>query len=179
MFHKSHLNCWDDHVLRVIAIYHLLKASFFVALGFGLLHLVHQDLARIIGDYLVEPFKLAPDGRFLRELLEWASSLTPHGIRQIGYLFFCYGFIFTIEGIGLFLRKYWAEFMVVIVVCSLIPFEIYEILLSAAWWKIILLLGNCLIVAFLVRRLVLEAPQSNHPAEEEATSRINAPLSQA
>lgn len=177
MFHKSHLNRWDDRILRVIAIYHLLKASFFVALGFGLLHLVHQDIARMISDYLVEPFKLAPDGRFLRGVLDWTSSLTPHGLRLIGYLFFCYGLIFTIEGVGLFLRKYWAEFMVVIVVCSLIPFEIYEIFLNAAWWKTIILLGNFLIVAFLVRRLVLEAPRSDHPAVETASG-ITSPIPQ-
>jgi uncharacterized membrane protein (DUF2068 family) len=150
------LTRWDDRILRLIAIYHLLKASFFVAIGLGVLHFVHQDLAQVINDDLIEPFKLSPDGKFLRNLLEWASTLTPHGLRLISYLFFCYGFIFAIEGIGLYLRKHWAEYMVVIVVASLLPFEIYEICLTLAWWKVLLLAGNIFIVAFLVRRLVLE-----------------------
>ena len=178
MDHKPHLTRWDDWILRVIAIYHLLKASFFVALGFGLLDLVHQDIARMINDYLIEPFKLAPDGRFLRGLLEWASSLTPHGLRLIGCLFFFYGLIFAIEGVGLYLRKHWAEFMVVIVVSSLLPFEIYEICLNIVWWKMFVLLGNGLIVAFLVRRLVLEAPQPEH-SPAEAASGITSPIPQS
>jgi uncharacterized membrane protein (DUF2068 family) len=161
----------------VIAIYHLLKASFFAALGFGLLHLIHQDIARLISDYLIEPFKLSPDGRFLRALLEWASSLTPHGLRLIGYIFF-YSLIFAIEGIGLFLRKRWAEFMVVIVVSSLFPFEIYEICLSVASWKMIILLANSLIVVFLVRRLIQEASQPEHPAVA-AGSGLTSPVPQS
>ncbi len=177
MPHKPHLNRWDDRILRVIAIYHLLKASFFVALGFGLLHLVHQDIAQMINDYLIEPFKLAPDGRFLRALLEWASRLTPHGLRLICYLFFCYGLIFAIEGVGLYLRKRWAEYMVVIVVSSLLPFEIYEIFLNLAWWKMLVLLGNFLIVGFLIRRLVLEQPRSEHSPTETAVS-ITSPTPQ-
>jgi uncharacterized membrane protein (DUF2068 family) len=126
----------------------------------------------MINDYLVEPFKFAPDGRFLRGLLERASSVTPHSLRLIGYLFFCYGFIFAIEGVGLYLRKHWAEFMVIIVVSSLLPFEIYEICLNVVWWKMIILLGNCLIVGFLVRRLVLEAPQSEHSPVKAASGVI-------
>ena len=174
MYHKAHLTRWDDRILRVIALYHLLKAAFFIALGFGLLHLVHQDIARMINDYLIEPFKLAPDGRFFSGLLEWASTLTPHGLRLIGCLFFCYGLIFAIEGVGLYLRKYWAEFMVVIVVSSLLPFEIYEICLNIAWWKMFVLLGNCLIVAFLVRRLILEAPHSERSPTEAAVGMTSA-----
>jgi uncharacterized membrane protein (DUF2068 family) len=168
MRHHHSLNRWDDYILRIIAIYHLLKAAFFFGLGFGLLHLVHQDIALLINDYLVEPFKLAPDGKILKGLLEWTSGLTPHWLRLISYLFICYGSIFALEGLGLYLRKRWAEFMVVIVVSSLLPFEIYEICLCLAWWKFLLLLGNIFIVTFLVRRLVIEATRYRNFVEETA-----------
>ena len=162
------LSHWDDYALRGIAIYHLLKAAFFFGLGFGLLHLLHQDIAILINDYLVEPFKLAPYGKILKGLLEWTSTLTPHWLRLISYLFICYGSIFAVEGVGLYLRKRWAEFMVVIVVSSLLPFEIYEICLCLAWWKFLLLLGNIFIVTFLVRRLVIEATRYRNFVEETA-----------
>ena len=168
MRHHRPFNRWDDFILRIIAIYHLGKAAFFFALGFGLLHLVHQDIALLINDYLVEPFKLAPDGKILKGFLEWTSCLTPHWLRLVSYLFIFYGSIFALEGIGLYQRKHWAEFMVVIVVSSLLPFEIYEIGLYLAWWKILLLLGNILIVTFLVRRLVLEGARHRKFSEEVA-----------
>jgi len=160
MYHRQHLTRWDDWILRGIAVYHLLKAGFFFALGVGLLHFVHYDLARFIKDYLIEPFKLELHTRFLQWFLECASNLTPHRLRLISYLFFFYSLIFAAEGVGLYLRKRWAEYMVVIVVSSLLPFEIYEICLELAWWKMIIFCGNSLIIAFLVRRLVLEEPKS-------------------
>ncbi len=171
---RRHHACsrWDDYALRGIALYHLLKATFFFGLGFGLLHLLHQDIANLINDYLVEPFKLAPDGKIIKGLLDWTSTLTPHWLLLISYLFICYGSIFTLEGVGLYLRKRWAEFMVAIVVSSLLPFEIYEIFLSIAWWKILLLLGNIFIVTFLVRRLVLDGLRGQNFAEETACGLI-------
>ena len=51
-------------------------------------------------------------------------------------------------------RKRWAEYMVVIVVTSLLPFELYEIYLKLAWWKFGLVVGNLLVVAFLVKILI-------------------------
>jgi uncharacterized membrane protein (DUF2068 family) len=169
------LNRWDDSILRIIAIYHLVKAAFFFALGFGLLDLVHQDIALLINDYLVEPFKLAPDGKILKGFLEWTSCLTSHWLRFVSCLFIFYGSIFALEGIGLYQRKHWAEFMVVIVVSSLLPFEIYEICLCLAWWKVLLLLGNILMVTFLVRRLVLEGAR-HRKFSEEASCGLIAPV---
>jgi uncharacterized membrane protein (DUF2068 family) len=172
MAYRQHLTRWDDWILRVIAVYHLLKAGFFLLLGLGLLHFVHYDMARIIKDYLIEPFKLEPHTRFLQWFLECASNLTPHRLRLICYLFFFYSLIFAAEGIGLYLRKRWAEYMVVIVVSSLLPFEIYEISLDLAWWKVVIFCGNALIIAFLVRRLILEEPESASPVHEPVSGLI-------
>ncbi len=153
---QRHLTRWDDWILRIIAVYHLLKSAFFFALGFGLLHFLHRDLAKFLTDYIIEPFKLDPDGRFLKWVLDKVTDLTPHWLRIISYLFFSYGLLFAIEGIGLYLRKRWAEYLVVIVVSSLLPFEFYEICAALAWWKFVLMAGNLLVVGFLCHRLVIE-----------------------
>jgi len=155
MAHKGHLTRWDDWILRVIAVYHLLKSAFFFALGFGLRHLLHRDLDQFLNDYVIEPFKLDPSSHFLRWALDKVSVVTQGELRTISYLFFSYGELFAVEGIGLYLRKRWAEYMVVIVVSSLLPFEFYEICLSLAWWKLLLMAGNLLVVGFLCRRLEL------------------------
>jgi uncharacterized membrane protein (DUF2068 family) len=74
--------------------------------------------------------------------------------RFFSYVFFAYAIIFAIEGVGLYLRKRWAEYMVVIVVTSLLPFELYEIYIKLAWWKVGLVAGNLLVVAFLIKILI-------------------------
>lgn len=150
----QHLTRWDEFVLRVIAVYHLLKAAFFFALSFGLKHFVHGDLLSFLNDYLIEPFHFDPSGKFLKWLLDKASDVTPHQLRFFSYVFFAYAILFAIEGVGLYLRQRWAEWMVVIVVTSLLPFELYEVYLKLAWWKIGLVAGNLLVVAFLIKILI-------------------------
>jgi uncharacterized membrane protein (DUF2068 family) len=75
----------------------------------------------------------------------------------LGYAAFFYAALFAAEGIGLYLRKHWAEYLVVIVSGSLLPFEVYELFNSAAWWKLGVLTGNLLIVGYLIHRIVLDA----------------------
>jgi len=148
------LNRWDAWILRIIAVYHLLKAGFFFALSFGLKHYVRGDMYQFLQDYLIEPFHFDPSSKFLKILLAKASDITPHTLRFFSYVFFAYSIIFAIEGVGLYLRKRWAEYMVVIVVTSLLPFELYEIYIKLAWWKVGLVVGNLLVVAFLVKLLI-------------------------
>ena len=154
MSQQRPLNRWDDWILRFIAVYHLLKAGFFFALSFGLKHYVRGDMYNFLQDYLIEPFHFDPSSKFLHWLLERASDLTPRTLRFFSYVFFAYAIIFAIEGIGLYMRKRWAEYMVVIVVTSLLPFELYEIYVKLAWWKVGLVVGNLLVVAFLIRILI-------------------------
>jgi len=151
---------WEDFVLRLIAIYKLAKAALFFALGFGFLQLMHQDVAQFLNDYVIE-YHIDPENRLLHRLLKWmldhASSLTDHRIAFISFGAFFYATIFAAEGIGLYLRKHWAEYMVLISTGSLLPIEFYELYLRLAWWKFGVLLGNLLIIIYLIHRLLLDA----------------------
>jgi len=155
---ERHLTRWDFLILRVIAVYHLLKAVFFFALGFGLLHFLHHSITDFLNDYVIEPLHFDSDSPYLKLLLEKVANIQPHTFRFFSYLAFSYSLIFAIEGVGLYLRKRWAEYMVVVVVTSLLPFEIYEILHKFAWWKIVFTAGNLAVIAFLVRQLVVGKP---------------------
>jgi len=155
---NKQLTKWDEWVLRIIAVYHLLKASFFFALSFGMKHFFNHDIGQFLNDYLIEPFKLDPSSEFLKKLLEKAADITPVTFKLFSWVFFAYAIIFLIEGVGLYLRKRWAEYMVVIVVTSLLPIELYEIYVQFAFWKVGLVLGNLLVVAFLIKILVDGAP---------------------
>jgi uncharacterized membrane protein (DUF2068 family) len=49
------------------------------------------------------------------------------------------------------MRKYWAEWFTVIATGSLVPLELYETVHHFTWIKLVVLLANIIIVAYLVR----------------------------
>jgi len=148
---------WENIALRTIAIYKLLHAAFFIAVGFGLLRLKHHDVVQVLNTYIIIPYHLNPESQIVDWMLEEASNLTSHKLVFLSWVAFFYAALFLAEGIGLYLRKHWAEYLVVIVTGSLLPLEVYEIYVYATWWKFLIVLGNLLIVGYLIHRLLLDA----------------------
>ncbi len=165
---------WEDFVLRLIAIYKFIKAILALALGLALVRLIHHDVSQFLRDYVVEPLHLDSDvdseNHFLKWLFQYASSLTPHAIRMSAWASFFYATVFAIEGFGLYFKKHWAEYMVLVVTGSFLPFEVYLMYLHLAWWKSLLIIGNLLIVIYLVHRILLDYHNKKKLQEEEATS---------
>jgi uncharacterized membrane protein (DUF2068 family) len=148
---------WEDFVLRLIACWKLFHAVFFIAVGFGLLKLRHYHPVDVLNRYLIIPYHFNPENRVVYWLLDKADALTSHRLLLLGYAAFFYAALFAAEGIGLFLRKRWAEYLVAIVTGSLLPLEIWELYHKLAWWKFAVVMGNVLIVIYLVHRLLLDA----------------------
>ncbi len=147
---------WEDIVLRLIAIYKFLHGLFFIAVGVGLIQLKHKDIPQFLRDYVIQPLQLSPENKMVDWALDEASKVTPHTIVVTSDVVFIYALLFCIEGVGLFMRKQWAEYFVVIVTCSLLPVEIWTMIQKAELWKVGLIVGNLLIVAYLVHRLRLD-----------------------
>ena len=149
---------WEDFVLRFIAIYKLLHAVFFIAVGFGLLKLKHGHFTvpEFLNTYVIIPYHIPPENRWVDWMLEKAGMMTPH-LALLGWAAFFYAALFAAEGIGLYMRKHWAEYLVVIVTGSLLPLELYEFFIKLAWWKFAVVVGNLLIVGYLIHRLLLDA----------------------
>jgi uncharacterized membrane protein (DUF2068 family) len=174
---------WEDFVLRMIAVYKLLHALFFIAVGFGLLRLRHHNVVEILNTYVIIPYHLNPENRVVDWLLDKAGSVSPHMLFLLGWAAFFYAALFAAEGIGLYLRKHWAEYLVVIVTGSLLPIEVYELFLHLAWWKFGAVVGNLTIVAYLVHRLLLDSrnrpPGPPPPSDKEEFPKRPAPSAQA
>jgi uncharacterized membrane protein (DUF2068 family) len=139
-------------LLRVIAVFKLLKASILIALGVGALKLLHKDVASAV-EHWVELLRLDPNNHYIDTALEKASLLTPDKIKELGLGSMIYAALFLIEGIGLWLEKRWADWLTVVITTSLIPIEIYEIFHHTTPVKITVLLINIAIVAYLVFRI--------------------------
>jgi uncharacterized membrane protein (DUF2068 family) len=113
-------------ILRLIAFFKFLKAASLIAIGVGLLKLVHRDVEPIL-EHWVAIFGFDPDSRLVSRLIAKATSLPPARIKELGIVSFSYAALFLTEGTGLWLLKRWAEWFTVIITGSLVPLELYEI----------------------------------------------------
>ena len=164
---KKTLAPWEDIILRLIALYKILHGVFFIAIGVGLIKLKHQNIPQILNDYVIQPLQLSPENKWVDWALDEADKITPHWLQLAGDAVFCYALLFLIEGVGLYLRKHWAEYFVVIVTGSLLPIEIWTMFKKVELWKAGLIVGNILIVAYLIHRILLDRRNSREEARDE------------
>jgi uncharacterized membrane protein (DUF2068 family) len=141
-----------SRLLRLIALFKLVKAALLIAVGVGALKLLHKDVAGAV-EHWVELLRLDPNNHYIDTALEKASNLTPDKIKELGLGSMVYAGLFLTEGIGLWLEKRWAEWLTVVITSSLIPIEIYEIYRHPTAIKIAVLLINIAIVAYLLYRI--------------------------
>ena len=145
-----------DPVLRVIAVFKFFKATMLLAVSLGAFRLLHKDVGALL-EHWVEGLKLDPGNHFIDALLAKASNLTPQQIRKLGLGSLLYAGLFFVEGTGLWLRKRWGEWFTAILTASLIPVEIYEIVLHPTRLKVAVLAINGAIVWYLIQRIRTKA----------------------
>jgi len=142
----------SDLILLIIALYKLATAVLFFAAAMGVLHLL--KLNRDVDVWLravMDNSHVDPDNHIARWCLKKAEMLTRARLESISAIGFFYAALFATEGLGLYFRKRWAEYLVVVVTASLLPLEIYEVLHAISWPKVVLLIGNLAILGYLIR----------------------------
>ncbi len=142
----------DSRLIRLIALFKLLKASLLIAVGVGALKLIHKDIATVL-QHWVTMLGLDPGNQYVDRALEKAANLSPNKIKGLGVVSFIYAGLFLTEGIGLWLVKRWAEWFTVIVTGSLVPVEVYEIYRHPTPIKILVLMINIAVVGYLLYRI--------------------------
>ena len=142
----------QDNLIRLVAVFKILKAVVLIVTGIGILKLMHMDVAREL-DHWVAMLGLDPGSRYVSQAIQKATNLSPHRIRELGLVSFVYAGLFLTEGIGLWLLKRWAEWFTVIITSSLLPFEIYEIHRHPSAVKVLVLVLNIAVVGYLVWRI--------------------------
>jgi len=142
----------DTTVIRLIALFKLLKAITLIAVGIGALKLLQRDMASTL-DHWVAVSGLNPGNRWVERAIEKASNLTPAKVKGLGIVSFVYAGLFLTEGIGLWLMKRWAEWFTIIITSSLVPVEIYELYRRPTATKILVLIINIAVVLYLLYRI--------------------------
>jgi uncharacterized membrane protein (DUF2068 family) len=136
-------------ILRIIALYKLVKVLLLLALAYGEVRLHDASLAaKLLTWASARPLGL--ERQVVTQLLTWFSGISASGIHTLRLVTLCYAAVFAIEGIGLWMRKRWAEWMTTIITASLIPFELWELFYRPNVGKVLVLLANAAIVVILV-----------------------------
>ena len=138
--------------MLAIGIFKLVKGLLLVATGLGALSLLHKDLFDTIGRW-VTVLRVDPDNHYIHAAIGKLLNVTPKQLREISAGTFFYAALLLTEGIGLLLRKHWAEYFTVITTAGLIPLEIYELVKHFTAVKVAVLVVNVAIVVYLVMRL--------------------------
>lgn len=138
-----------NRMIRVIAVFKLLKAIVLIAVGAGVLKLLHQDVASVLERWILM-LGLDPGSRFVDLALQKAMDLTPNKLKVLGIGTLIYAGLFLTEGIGLWMMKRWAEWLTVTITSSLVPVEIYEIHKHSGPVKIGVLVVNIAVVMYLI-----------------------------
>jgi uncharacterized membrane protein (DUF2068 family) len=139
--------------LVLIAVYKLLQALLFIALGVGALRILNKDIDDVLMK-VAQDLRFNTESRFVDFVLERASLLNDPLLRRIGFGAFCYAAIGILEGIGLYLEKAWAEYLTLIITASFLPLEVLEIMHLLTMPKVALLLGNVLVLIYLTKVVI-------------------------
>ena len=135
--------------LMLIAAFKLLKGLALLAVGIAVHMLANKNLVAEAQRW-VDMFRVDPHNHYLHLLLEKLTSVDAHKLRALSVGTFIYSALFLTEGVGLFLRKRWAEFLTVISTAGLVPLELYELFHKPTFIRALLLLINLAVVVYLI-----------------------------
>jgi uncharacterized membrane protein (DUF2068 family) len=138
--------------LRLIALFKLLKGLLLTTVGLAALRLIHADVAALVTVW-ADRLNIDPQNRHLGHVLVRLASVDAHALILVATGSFAYAALLITEGIGLWLKRRWAEYFTIIVTGSFVPLEIYEL---TRRWTLIRLAAfglNVLIVWYLTRQL--------------------------
>ena len=135
--------------IRLIAAFKLFKGLVLLAVGIGAVNLLHKDIAFEFVRW-ADLFRVDPNNHYIHRLLERFLTLDARKLRELSVGTFFYSALLLTEGTGLLLGQRWAEYLTIIATSSFIPLEVYEIVKRVRVAKVVVLLLNIVVVAYLV-----------------------------
>jgi uncharacterized membrane protein (DUF2068 family) len=133
----------------VIAAFKLLKAALLVAVAVGAHRLVRGGGEAVLVHW-VRALRVDPDNRIVHSIVSRLTGLSDRQLRAISLGTLLYAGLFATEGVGLLLRKRWAEYLTVIATALLLPVEVYELVRHPSAAKVLVLVANAAVVVYLI-----------------------------
>ena len=138
--------------LILVGVYKLVEGFLLLAVGFGMLRLLHKDLAAVVLHW-AHVMRIDPDNHYIHKLLVKVFAVNPKQLKELSAGTFCYAALRLLEGFGLVLRRRWAEYLTAAATALFIPLEVYEIVRRFTPLKVGVLAVNVAIVWYLIASL--------------------------
>lgn len=143
-----------DAFIKVIIVERVGKAVVLVALGIGLIVAGNQGWITQWADWAQQQLNLDSDQTVFEHTIYRVVVEIGHfphmTVLAIGA--FAYAALEGTEGVGLAMRRRWAEYLTVIATGVLIPFEAYEVVHKVTLFRVGALLLNLAVVGYLAYR---------------------------
>ena len=148
---------------RIIGAMKLASALLLVLAGFGIFRFLDRDLGEAL-EHFASRLHLDPENRLVHEVVYRAAGIDRAHLKALGAGTFFYALLEGLEGVGLLLRRRWAEYLTVIATGLLLPLEVYEIARRPNALRVAVLLANLAILAYLIVKL-----NQSHQARGESS----------
>jgi uncharacterized membrane protein (DUF2068 family) len=143
-----------DAFIKVIIVERIIKAIVLIALAIGLLVAGRTGILTGWADYAQDQLNLAAGNSLIVDLLlklvVYIGNFSHTTLLAVGAI--VYALLEGTEGVGLAMRRRWAEYLTVIATGILIPYEAYEVVHKVTLFKVGALLLNVAVVGYLAYR---------------------------
>jgi uncharacterized membrane protein (DUF2068 family) len=143
-----------DAFIKVIIVERIIKAIVLIALAIGLLVAGRTGLLATWADYAQDQLNLQAGHnlivQLLLKLILYVGNFNHTTLLAFGAII--YALLEGTEGVGLAMRRRWAEYLTVIATGILIPYEAYEVIHRLTLFKVGALLLNIAVVGYLAYR---------------------------
>jgi len=139
-------------VLRLIAAFKFSQALTLIGVALAALQLLRPEIATLVQRW-VETLPIASERNIMQHAAGWITGLAPHQVLGIGVGALLYAVLFLVEGVGLWRKMVWAEWLTVVATGLPIPLELWEVGRHVSLLGIAALVANVLVVTLLARHL--------------------------
>ena len=139
----------NRRAMQAVALMEAVKGFIVLGAGFGLLTLLHRDVAQV-AVALVTRLHIDPAEHYAGVFLDAAEHVTDARLWFGAALALVYSAIRLAEGYGLWFARRWAEWLGVISGGLYVPIEVYELWHKPSWIKAATLTLNVAVVAYLI-----------------------------
>jgi uncharacterized membrane protein (DUF2068 family) len=134
--------------LRAVAVYEAAKGILVLAVGLGLLDLIHRDLQQT-AEHIVKHLHLNPSAHYPRVFLAVASKLDDAHLWALAGGAAAYSGLRLLEAVGLWKGRRWAVWLGALSGGIYVPVEVYEAAQKVTATRLGLLVLNVAVVAYL------------------------------
>jgi uncharacterized membrane protein (DUF2068 family) len=156
-------------VLRLIAVFKFCKAVLLVVVGLGAVRLLDPSVAARAQRW-VAALASSNDRGAVLDVIALVGGLSRRRLEAVGVGAFLYAALFSVEGVGLWRGRPWAEYLTVIATLSLVPLEVFELTRAITPPRVAALVVNLAVAAYLLRRIRRRASATKRETPVPSTS---------